>query len=125
MKKIFEPKVLKNIWSIRRNTNLLVEICQSFHETQEAGLTAFNLASGNQDLDELSYWIHQMKGSTLNVGAVDLAQCLVERRAKLQSVEKSQTPKIHPSIVVEGLEDRYLQSQVCLRQKIDEIKKST
>lgn len=72
----FDEDILMKVWGIRENTALIFEICKLFEETQLQGLQALVETLSRQAHDDSVYWLHRMKGSALNVGAVGFARSL-------------------------------------------------
>lgn len=82
----FNPEILLTVWKIRKNTSLILDICELFQATLDEGLGEIPRAYKAEDSKELVYWLHRMKGSALNVGAVFLADHLQEAKEQVKNL---------------------------------------
>ena len=64
-----DTRILLRVWSLRRNTTLIKDICSLFTETSREGIIKALEASELGDGKKTAYWLHRIKGSALNVGA--------------------------------------------------------
>ncbi|SMF40420.1 Hpt domain-containing protein [Pseudobacteriovorax antillogorgiicola] len=72
-----DESVLLRVWNLRKNTSLILDICKLFRRSSEEGLASIKSIQVDDDGANISYWLHRMKGSALNVGATRFAE-LVE-----------------------------------------------